>query len=157
MMFMNGLYFALRSGNEHWNVLFTMPDRGSRQWRRTALPVVHRRPLKKPPRWPERELNQTKGGSSLCKHWKSKEVFCDTAIPPCAHQKHQRMHLLAAAEEPHSALLVLSRATRTQQAGRHCFQTLQIGWNKRVLNKPFIMGHTCMPHASTHQALMNSS
>ena len=55
-----------------------MPDRGSRQWRRMALPVVHRRPLKKPPGWPERETNQTKSGSSLCKHRKSKQVFCNT-------------------------------------------------------------------------------
>ena len=55
-----------------------MPDRGSWQWRRAAIPTVHRRSLKKPPRWSERETNQTKSGLSLRKHWQPKQVFCDT-------------------------------------------------------------------------------
>ena len=63
MVFMNSLYFALCSGNEYQDLHFLPCHIGSWPQMRTALPTVHRRPLKKPPRWPKRETNQTKSGS----------------------------------------------------------------------------------------------
>ena len=61
----------------------------------TALPAVHKRPLKKPPRWPEKDMNQTK--SHHCANIETQAGVlwhCSSTIPPCAHQEHILLALM---------------------------------------------------------------
>ena len=59
--------------------------------------------------------------------------------------------IFAAPEEPHTALSIHSRATRQQQAGRHCCKSVGTkGFNSlRVTYATYL-------YTSTHHALMNN-
>ena len=92
MVFMNGLYFALCSGNERRNLRFSPRQIEVHE---QPLPAVHKRPLKKPPRWPEKDKNPTK--SYHCANIETQTGVlwhCVSTISPCTHQEHILLALM---------------------------------------------------------------